>query len=119
MQEFSINGRNQLCYLVSEGETAFVVIPVDSLASVDRRRLHALEAKGGEMMAVMRDTRLDNGVNALVQYQNLLVFVQKERPAPKPVKEVSAPATEATDAVEEKAPKKEAPRRGRRARSAS
>lgn len=116
MQEVEINGRKRLCFLVTEGDSAKIVIPVDILAPIDYQRLRSLEARGGELMSVMRDTRLDNGMNALVQYQNLLVVVPKEKPVKKAaevdvkqddVKPVDAPPTE-TEVV------KEAPRRGRR-----
>lgn len=79
MQEVMIKGKKKLAFVVTDGEAAKVVIPVDYLTPVDYRRLSQMEAKGGELMSVMRETRVDdNGVNALVLYQNLLVTVEKE-----------------------------------------
>lgn len=114
MQNVMINGKPELCFLIKDGEAAKIVIPVQSLAAVDYRRLTAIEAKGGEMMAQMRDTRLDNGMNALTQYQSLLVTVKKDAPKPK-----AEPKAESDDSDEEEAPKPKAKRRGGRSASKS
>lgn len=90
MKEMKINGRNQLCFLVKRGEKKDVVIPIDSLVRVDYKRISEMEAQGGELMRVMRDTTLDNGVNALVMYKDLLVVVDRAAPASQ---NVAAPAT--------------------------
>jgi hypothetical protein len=80
MIERTINGKRKLCYLLKKGEKNDIVIPFDSLADVDVRRLHDMEAQGGELMRVMRDTKLDNGNNALLQYRDLIQTVPVEQP---------------------------------------
>ncbi|MBT8449168.1 MAG: hypothetical protein KJO69_05735 [Gammaproteobacteria bacterium] len=52
---------------------------MDSLADIDIKRFHNMEAEGGELMRVMRDTTLDNGMNALKMYENLLRTVQVQK----------------------------------------
>lgn len=109
MREVVINGKKRLCFVVTEGEAATIVIPIESIAPVDYRRLTEMSKKGGELMSVMRETVLDNGMNALVQYQNLLVTVRKP-------KKKTAPAAQKEEKAEDKKEeeKKPAPRpRGR------
>jgi hypothetical protein len=81
MIEKTINGKRKLCYLLRKGEKNDIVIPFDSLADVDIRRFHDMEAQGGELMRVMRDTKLDNGNNALYQYQDLIISVPVKQTA--------------------------------------
>lgn len=129
MREMTIKGKRKLVFVATDREAATIVIPVESLDSIDYKRLSEMEAKGGELMAVMRDTKLDNGMNALKQYSDLFVVVQKEKkpePVAEPKKdteasepEVSEPkvtTSEQTEAKEEEKPK---PRRGRGRRKKS
>lgn len=71
MQEFVIKGQRKICFLVKKGTVKDIVIPVDGLAPIDYKRLYEMEKRGGELMRVMRDTTLDNGVNALVMYKDM------------------------------------------------
>lgn len=84
MKNFMINGRERLCYVVKEGIKSDIVIPYDNVLMVDRMRLSAMESQGGELLKTMSKERLDNGVNALVAYQNVFVTVTKTVPAKKP-----------------------------------
>ena len=75
MQEVIINGNRRFCFMVKKGEVNNIVVPYDGLAPIDLKRFQEMEAKGGELMRVMRDTQLDNGVNALIQYDDVMVTV--------------------------------------------
>lgn len=77
LKEFNVKSENQLCFLVKEGEVNDIVLPIKYLQPVDYRRITKMEEVGGELMKVMRDTTLENGVNALIQFQHLLTPVLK------------------------------------------
>jgi len=83
MQEFQIGKNKKLCFLVKKGTAKNIVVPYEGLADIDLKRFMDMEKQGGELMRVMRDTTLDNGVNALVMYADMLVDV--DVPAPKKV----------------------------------
>jgi len=73
MQEFKIGALKKLCFVVKKGTAKNIVVPYDNLADIDKKRFFDMEKQGGELMRVMRDTTLDNGVNALVMYADMLV----------------------------------------------
>lgn len=73
MKEYFVNNEQQLCFVVKEGDVNDIVLPMKYLAVTDYRRVIEMEEKGGELMKVMRETNLDNGNNALVQFQTLFV----------------------------------------------
>jgi len=102
----TIGTKERLCFLVKKGEVSDIVIPADILSPIDYKRLHEMEAQGGEMMRVMRDTTLDNGLNALVTYQDLLIVVPN--PRKKVVEATTTPAVSVdnTTTEVETAPKK-------------
>lgn len=79
MQEYTINGKKKICYVVKKGDVNDVVIAQESLQWVDMKRIEQMEAQGGELMRVMRDTVLDNGTNALSLYKDLLRVVPNPR----------------------------------------
>ena len=86
MQEFQIGQTKKLCFLVKKHTTDVgkdIVVPYDNLADIDKKRFFDMEKQGGEMMRVMRDTTLDNGVNALVMYADMLVEVELPKQAVK------------------------------------
>lgn len=86
-QTLTIDGRAKLCFVVREGEEATFVITMDSITPADYKRLKEFESKmkaDGDMMAVMRDTKLDNGMNALVQFEPLIKTIRKPKVAPSP-----------------------------------
>jgi hypothetical protein len=78
MKEFMIKGKKKLCFVLKEGELNDIVVTYDSLAPIDLKRFYEMEGQGGDLMRVMRDTTLDNGVNALNMYEDLLVPVPVE-----------------------------------------
>lgn len=81
MKEMNLDGRKRLVFVLKEDVGATIVIPVDVLLPTDYKRLKALEAQGGELMKVMRDTRLDNGRNALDLYKGLIQVAYKSKAA--------------------------------------
>ena len=99
LREYDVKGKKQLSFVVKEGPANDVIIPLSYLQPVDYQRLVKMEEAGGELMKVLRDTKLDNGKEAIVQYQDLFVVVEKER---KEEISVTASATDTTT-----------PRRGR------
>lgn len=113
MIEVEIKGKRELCFLVKRGEVNDIVIPLKDIIAVDYKRLADMENEGGELMKTMRETTLDNGKNALVQYQHLLVTVQKEQPKPVQVEKPAEPVSEAKVEVEDKEPPKAEVKRGR------
>lgn len=75
MKEFDIKGKRKLCFVVKSGALNDIVVPYESLATIDLKRFMDMEKQGGDLMRVMRDTTLDNGVNALIMYEGLLQTV--------------------------------------------
>lgn len=67
--------------MVKKGSVKNIVVPYDNLADIDKKRFFDMEKQGGELMRVMRDTTLDNGVNALVMYADMLVDVDADEPS--------------------------------------
>ena len=72
MKVVRINGRNVKVFVLQETETALVYIPVNAIQRVDYNRLLEIEKRGGNMLNEMRKTKLDNGRNALTQYDNII-----------------------------------------------
>lgn len=64
-------------FVLKDGPSAMIYIPIYKLAGVDYRRLQEIEQKGGEMLTQMRDDIASNGVNTLVLYQNLIEVYYK------------------------------------------
>ena len=86
LKEYNVKGENQLCFIVKEGEVNDIVLPIKYLQPIDYQRLVKMEEVGGELMKVMRDNKLENGNNALIQFQHLLLEYRKptdEKVAPK------------------------------------
>jgi len=77
MKDIRINGRNQRVFVLKETDERVVYIPVKALHHVDYIRLKDIEAKGGIMLDRMSETTLDNGRNALVQYDDLIQVLVK------------------------------------------
>lgn len=89
MQEFLIGNEKRLCFVVKKGSAKTIVVTYSSLANIDLKRFFDMEKQGGELMRVMRDTTLDNGVNALVMYADMLIDVPNTvQPKEAKVKEV-------------------------------
>ena len=117
MQEFQIGSMKKLCFVVKKGEVKNIVVPHDNLADIDLKRFFDMEKQGGELMRVMRDTTLDNGVNALVMYADMLVDVDNPQAVKaKEVKEEKVTAKSESSDDEDKTedePKKERKSKGR------
>lgn len=115
MISVNIDGKQQIAFLVKRGEENNVVIPHEGLRPVDYKRLKAIEERAGDMMENMRDTRLENGVNALECYQHLLKVVPRVVVAngADPVAEEAGEASTAASGTEQTEPVK----RGRTKRS--
>ena len=79
MKEFVIKGKRKLCFVVKHGALNDIVVTYESLANIDLKRFMDMEKQGGDLMRVMRDTTLDNGVNALIMYEGLLQTVPVEK----------------------------------------
>jgi len=94
MQEFQIGTLKKLCFVVKKGTAKNIVVPYDNLADIDKKRFFEMEKQGGELMRVMRDTMLDNGVNALVMYADMLVELDVVAP-----KKVATAAENSTDDI--------------------
>jgi len=92
MRNYVINGKDRGCFVVKKGEVCDIVIPIDSLAYVDMRRLHKMESKGDELMRTMRETTLDNGKNALKLYADILIDVRHPEPTHEPTPQESLAA---------------------------
>lgn len=72
MKDFNIDGTKQRVFVLTENASRVVYIPLKDLHRVDYTRLVDLEARDGELLKVMASTTLDNGMNALTQYESLL-----------------------------------------------
>jgi len=118
MIEVEVKGKREICFLVKKGEANDIVIPLRSLAAIDYQRLVKMEEEGGELMKTMRETVLDNGTNALVQFQHLLVTVNKE-PKPEAKVEDTKPEgkTEESDKDSDVEPEVKPRGRGRHAKN--
>jgi len=91
------------CFVLKDDTAAMVVIPLRKLMPVDYQRLKAIQAKGGEMLKAMRDETLDNGRNALKQYEPLFEIVRKAEPQSEP-KDSNTSSADPTDPVKDPDP---------------
>jgi len=72
MKVVRINGKAAKVFVLKETEESLVYIPVNSIQRVDYERLLEIEKRGGEMLNEMRKTKLDNGMNALTLYDEVI-----------------------------------------------
>lgn len=72
MKTLRIDGRLAKVFVLKETQDSLVYIPVKSLFRIDYERLLKMEEQGGELLKTMAKTMLDNGRNALVQYDNVI-----------------------------------------------
>ena len=75
MKDISIDGKIQRVYVLKQTGDRLVYIPLKDLHRVDYERLNELSEKEGELLKVLSRTTLDNGMNALTQYEHLLQIV--------------------------------------------
>ena len=112
-------GMPERCFVLKDDIAATIVIPFKKLMPVDYQRLKAIQAKGGEMLKAMRDETLENGRNALKQYEPLIDVIykpswKKDREEREREEEEASyrEAAERRAAQESESEQKEAPRRG-------
>lgn len=72
MKVINVDGRPAKVFVLKETKDSIVYIPVKALFRVDYERLLELEKQGGELLKTMQKTTLENGRNALVQYDNVI-----------------------------------------------
>src|SRR5690554_4900935 len=72
MKVVRINGKAAKVFVLKETEESLVYIPVNAIQRVDYERLLEIEKRGGEMLNEMRKTKLDNGMNALTLYDEVI-----------------------------------------------
>lgn len=72
MKDFTIDGTKQRVFVLTENADRVVYIPLKDLHRVDYTRLMKLDEADGELLKVMSTTTLENGMNALTQYESLL-----------------------------------------------
>lgn len=72
MKDIRIDGRLARVFILKEDANSLVYIPVKALFRVDYDRLTEIEERGGEMLKEMQRTTLDNGINALKQYDKII-----------------------------------------------
>lgn len=71
MKDINIDGKVQRVFVLTETEKRVVYIPLKDLHRVDYERLVEFDKEEGELMKVMARSTLDNGMNALTQYEKL------------------------------------------------
>lgn len=91
MKNIRISGKMKKVFVLRENEGNLVYIPLDSIQRVDYDRLLDIESRGGDMLNEMRKTKLDNGMNALAVYDDIIQvmhYADQKQPAgvriPKP-----------------------------------
>lgn len=77
MEKIRINGKMENVFVLKDSEEAMVYIPLSALQKVDYDRLVKMEEAGGEMLATLRKTKLDNGRNALAMYDDIIQVIRK------------------------------------------
>ena len=79
MQDIRVDGRTQRVFVLKESDERIVYIPIKSLHRVDYDRLLDIEKASapGKMLDLMLKTTLNNGRNALVQYDSIIQVMFK------------------------------------------
>lgn len=75
LQRFKIDNRMHEVFVLKKTDTRIVYVPVKSLHRIDYERFKEMSMKkppNGDLLDYMSKTKLNNGVNALVQYDNLI-----------------------------------------------
>lgn len=75
MKDVKINSRLQRVFVLKESEDRLVYIPVKSLHRVDYERLKKMSGEKPprmDLLDFMAKKKLDNGINALVQFDGLI-----------------------------------------------
>lgn len=81
MKDIRINGRMARVFVLKETKDRLVYIPLKNIHRVDYDRLLDIEAAAtranSDMLDVMSNYKLDNGRNALLQYDAIIQVMQK------------------------------------------
>lgn len=81
MKDVRINGRMARVFVLKETKDRLVYIPLKNIHRVDYDRLLDIEADAtrtnSDMLDVMSNYKLDNGRNALLQYDAIIQVLQK------------------------------------------
>lgn len=78
MKDIRIDNRSARVFVLKETDDRIVYIPLKVLHRVDYDRLLKIEQEAGDkMLERMSETVLDNGRNALVQYDGLIQVMKK------------------------------------------
>ena len=105
----TIQTQKKRVFVLREDEKTIVYIPVKALMRVDYDRIVDIAKKAdGDLLTALRDTRLDNGMNALVLYENSISVKTKEDPKPEPAPQPTQ------ETVQETQPEPQPQRRGRK-----
>lgn len=72
MKDFNIDGKVQRVFVLTETTDRVVYIPLKDLHRVDYERLEGFDKEEGELMKVLSRSTLDNGMNALTQFESLI-----------------------------------------------
>ncbi len=110
MKDIIVDGRLQRVFVLTETDKRIVYISLKSIHEVDYFRLKEIEQKAGKvpMIEFMKDYKLDNGRNALKQYDELIQIADKNAADPKKGSRLRKP-TEAFYKEEKKAPERKKP----------
>lgn len=78
MKDVRIDGRLTRVFVLHENESRMIYIPLKILHRVDYDRLVRIEKEAKDnMLERMSEIKLDNGRNALTQYDNLIQVMNK------------------------------------------
>lgn len=91
-----IQTQKKRVFVLREDENAIVYIPVKALMRVDYERIVDIAKKAdSDLLTAMRETRLDNGMNALVLYEKSISVKKKvQEPTPAPAPETAPTETQ-------------------------
>lgn len=79
MRVIKVNGKAEQVFVLKETEEKILYIPIKYLHRVDYDRLIEIEKSGPkEMLEAMKKTKLSNGRNALVQYDNYIQVISRK-----------------------------------------
>lgn len=76
MKLVKIAGKTKKVFVLRETDASLVYIPIDAIQRVDYNRLLEVEERGGDMLNEMRKTKLENGLNALAMYDDIIQVMQ-------------------------------------------
>ena len=102
MKDFIIDGKRQRVFVLKQTDDRVAYIPIKDLHRIDYERLNDLEKNlsGQEMLLAMSKKTFNNGVNALVQYEDIIQVMDVKGDVgirvPRPTERKPTVATKAT-----------------------